>query len=192
MIRSFLRPFDRGGAATRPRVDFVAYAADCRVAGHVLLTESRLSDMLNRHGEFVVQDAVVTSYVGTPDLALPELSLHRDDLFAVVLTGPRGDEEKRRATEAVALGLKLGPYLVRGHIHVSPGADAVAAFRRGRGMVALTDGWISRADGADGAEGRKIRVSALLANRLLAEWVTLSTVDDRDGDAGGGASGSSV
>lgn len=183
MIRTLLRPFDPNAASIRPRVDFTAYAADCRIAGHVLLTESRLSDMLNRHGQFVVTDAIVTSYVGTPDLQLTDVSLYRDDLFAVLLTGPRGDQQKRRATEAMALGIKLGPYLVRGHIHVTPGADPVAAYKRGREMIALTDGWILRADGTDGTDGtggQKVRVSALLVNRLLGEWVTPVTVEDAD------------
>ena len=80
----------------------------------------------------------------------------------------------------MALGIKLGPYLVRGHIHVTPGADPVAAFKHGHEMIALTDGWILRADGADGTGAQKVRVSALLVNRLLAEWVTPATVEDTE------------
>lgn len=173
MIRSLL-----GGRARHPEIVLAAYAADCCVHGRLRLTADRLSDMLNRSDELVVTDARILSYVGAPDLAVDRIGLYRDDLYAVLLSGPRGSHGRWRQTEAVALGIKAGPYLVRGHVHVTPGGDGVVEFGRGREMVALTDGWIARTDGARGEEAFKIRVEALLVNRRLVDWVLPAEADD--------------
>lgn len=174
MIDSLLRRLGAG----QPEVVLAAYAADCCVHGRLRLTAGRLSDMLNQRDEIVVTDARVISYIGTDDLGLERLTLYRDDLYAVLLSGPRGSDRRWRETEAVAIGIKAGPYLVRGHIHVAPGEDGVAAFGRGREMVALTDGWIARTDGARGEEAFKIRVEALLVNCRLVDWVVAAEADD--------------
>lgn len=169
----------RRGKDDHPEIELAAYAADCRITGRLRLTEARLSDMLNRRGEITVIDAHVLSYVGMPDLEIPRLTIHRDDLYAVLLTGPRGDAGRRLPTAATPIGMKAGPYLIRGHIHVTPGTDALAGFRTGREMVPLTDGWIARTDGARGEAPRKIRVNALLVNRRLADWAAHAEVDDK-------------
>lgn len=168
----------RRGARERHEIVLAAYAADCCVHGRLQLTAARLSDMLNARDELDVSDAQVLSYVGAPDLAVERITLYRDDLYAVLLSGPRGEDRRRRETEAVAIGMKAGPYLVRGHVHVAPGTDGVAAVGRGREMVALTDGWIARTDGARGEEAFKIRVEALLVNRRLVDWVVAAEADD--------------
>lgn len=133
--------------------------------------------MLNRHAEIELSDAVVVSVNGAPPLTIARVLLYRDDLFAVHLGGPRGDRLKQQAFLRVALGLKVGPYLVRGQIHVPPGADPIKAFRRGRRMVPLTDAWIEFRCGDDVL---RQRVPALMVNRLLADWVVLSPAEPED------------
>jgi len=162
-------------AHARPEIEFVAYAADCRLTGQVRLREPRLSDMLNRHSEIVLTDVVATSLQGSPLVQAPKISLWRDDLYAVHLVGPRGDPGKVRATVPAALGMQLGPYLVRGHIHTPPGADPIEAFREQPSMVPLTDAWIEY---ADGPKVHREAVPALMVNRLLADWVVLASEEE--------------
>lgn len=194
MVATLLPPIARWlarpGPETRLDVEFVAYTADCHVTGSVPLRESRLSDMLNRHSEIVLSDVVASDLAGGPPVALETLTLWRDELYAVHLAGPRGDREKRRATIPIALGMKLGPYLVRGHIHVAPGTDPINAFKRSRPMVALTDGWIEHR--VPGRRARRVRVPAMVVNRLLVDWVTRAAeeeVDDGDRHADQNAGG---
>jgi hypothetical protein len=177
MIGPLLRQKARGLGGENPappsEIEFVAYAADCRLTGTVRLREARLSDMLNRHAEFVLSNVTATSLVGASLVQLPEITLWRDDLYAVHLAGPRGDRDKKRATVPVPLGIKLGPYLVRGQIHAQPGADPIETFRRSRQpMVPLTEAWIEFDDGGD--EATRLNVPALAVNRLLCDWVVRS------------------
>jgi hypothetical protein len=64
--------------------------------------------------------------------------------------------------------LKVGPYLVAGHLHMLPGVDPLAGFvRRGR-FVALTEITI----GYQAARESILRdVDAIVVNRDLVEWI---------------------
>jgi hypothetical protein len=72
------------------RVEFIAYAGDCRVAGATTLAEGeRLTDLLNRELTIVVDGARLTSHADGHTVEVGEIALERDDLFAIEALGPR-------------------------------------------------------------------------------------------------------
>jgi len=68
-----------------------AYAADCRVYGHVELVEARLSDHLNSTLELHIRDAQLEDLADGHVVAMPELTVGHEEICAVVASGPRGD-----------------------------------------------------------------------------------------------------
>ena len=62
----------------------------------------------------------------------------RDEIFAVGVTGPRGDLTRRTRTRQIPVELHVGRYDVSGNIHVIPGTDPIIGFRRRLVMVPLT------------------------------------------------------
>jgi hypothetical protein len=73
------------------RVEFIAYAGDCRVAGATTLGDGeRLTDVLNRDLTIVVEGARLTSHADGHTVEVGEIALDRDDLFAIEAIGPRG------------------------------------------------------------------------------------------------------
>jgi hypothetical protein len=70
--------------------------------------------------------------------------------------------------------MRLGPYEVVGFFHALPGADPVAAFRRRKVMVPITDARIGYT--LRGAR-HEIRAETLIVNRERIDWVG-SVVDD--------------
>jgi len=125
-----------------PEVEFVAYAEDGRLSGRIRLDASRLSDMLNLHDEFLLEDALAERLPDGGTMLLPEFLVRRDELLLVHATGPRGDRAQRTRTVTHGITLRAGPYLVRGDLHAARGVDPMAFFRRRRPMVPLTDATI--------------------------------------------------
>lgn len=152
-----------------PEVEFVAYAEDGRLSGRIRLDTSRLSDMLNDHDEFLLEDVLAEHLPAGGTMVVPEFLVQRDELVIVHAMGPRGDRSRRHRTAARTVTLRAGPYLVTGDIHAAPGIDPLVFFRRRRPMVPLTDATIEYRT----AEG-SVREFAgtIIVNRELLDWVT--------------------
>jgi len=151
-----------------PEVDFVAYAEDGRLSGRIRLDTSRLSDMLNEHDEFLLQDILAEKIPDGGTMRVPEFLVRRDELILVHATGPRGDRSRRLRTAEHGIHLRVGPYLVEGQMHAAHGVDPLIFFRRRRAMIPLTDATIEYST----VEGT-IRESAgtIVVNRDHLDWV---------------------
>ena len=152
----------------RPEVEFSAYAEDCRVTGLVLLDAERLTDMLNEHTELELVNVVVESLVDGTTSRLPEFTVLRDELLVVEATGPRGNPGRRTRVHRNPLAVKLGPFELRGFVHLAPGANTLEAVRRRRPMVPMTNASISY----EVAGSRVLqRDRVLIFNRECADWI---------------------
>lgn len=142
-----------------------AYAADCRLFGVVDLGDGRLTDFLNATPELLIRDARFESLADGHVMETAELTVARDELCAVVATGPRGDAARRLRTHAVQVVVDLGPYHVVGAVHGTPASDPLGAVLRRAAWVPLTDVTVTYRRGLDSVSDD---VAALLVNRNLA------------------------
>jgi hypothetical protein len=151
------------------RVEFIAYAGDCQVAGSTTLADGeRLSDILNREPTIVVEGARLTSHADGHTIDVGEIVLERDDLFAIEALGPRGDTARRIHTVPHRLEVRLGPYTILGQLHTLPGGRPLVAIGQRSPMIPLTNATIAF-NGTDGVEA--MDVETLIINRSLADWV---------------------
>jgi len=155
-------------------VAFVAYGEDCVVRGEATLAGDRLTDMLNDHHEYLLTAVTVDSFVSDRPLVVAEIVIPRDEILLVHAMGPRGSVGRRHHTTPQRLAIRLGPYEVLGSFHALPGADPVAAFRRRKSMVPITD---ARIGYAVRGTWHETRVETLIVNREQVDWVGL-VVDD--------------
>jgi hypothetical protein len=158
----------------QPEIEFSAYAEDSRIFGRLRLDGERLTDMLNTFDQFVLIDAMVESLADGVAYEVSELVIARDELLAIEASGPRGNPGRRVRVRPYPVGAKLGTYLVRGYVHVTPGADPIVAVRRKRPIVPLTDATIEYQVAGTRTQRRS---STILFNRELADWI-LPTVDE--------------
>ncbi len=163
-----------------PEIEFVAYAEDCILSGHVRLAADRLTDLVNDHDELELVDVLVADLVGGEGFEVHQLHIRRDEILVVHATGPRGRVDRRQRTRQHPVVAKLGPYEVRGYIHALPGSDPIAGLRRRKPIVALTDALIAY---TVGGESVRRRVSTVLINRELADWIVDGS-DEEDELAG--------
>jgi len=154
--------------AQAANVEFVAYAEDCLLSGHVRLDADRLTDLLNAHEEYVLVDALVESLADSHALEVKEVLVLRDELFLVHAVGPRGDPARRQRTRQHPIAMQLGPYHVRGYFHALPGTDPIAALRRRKAMVPITEAWVEY---QSGSIRQRRRVSTVVVNREQLDWV---------------------
>jgi hypothetical protein len=163
-----LMPQQQAGEATGTRIEFLGFAADCRVEGRVDLQEPRLADLLNEHSTITVYDVTLTSTADGHTRAFPELEISRDELDIVVASGPRGDPKRRLATRLNGVTVKLGPYSAEGFLHGPPAANPIRSLDHKPTMVAITDAVLEYAF-CDKPVSEWFR--ALLVNRELAQSV---------------------
>jgi hypothetical protein len=149
-------------------VDFVAYAEDCVLSGRIALAADRLSDLINSHEQLELINVLVEDLTGGQVFEVRELAVKREEILVVHVTGPRGRRDRRRRTRQHPIVAKVGPYEVHGYIHALPGSDPIAGIRRRRPMVPLTDAVIEY---FVGHQSVRRRVSTLLFNRELADWI---------------------
>jgi hypothetical protein len=129
-------------------VEFDAYAADCRVHGQVEVGEGRLSDQLDHAVELLVRDARLADLADCHVVAMPELTVARDELCAVVASGLRGDTARRLHTKTRLVEAEVGPYLVVGRVHGTPTSEPLGWILRRPAWVPLTEttvmytGWL--------------------------------------------------
>jgi hypothetical protein len=165
-------PEDTASSVTAlPEVVLAGYAEDCRFSGRVRLDGERLSDMLNAYDEFQVIDAQIEGLDGR-FFEVGELVIARDELLAVHASGPRGNPGRRTRTHAHGVLIESGPYVIRGYLHVLPGADPLASARRRRPMVPLTNAWVEYAVG--GAQCHS-ELGTIVVNRETADWMRLAS-----------------
>lgn len=155
-------------APSFPEVEFIGYAEDCLLIGHIRLDADRLSDLLNAHEEYQLVDVIGEDLSTGATIEIKEIIVARDELMLVHATGPRGDQERRRRTRQHPVGLQIGPYLVRGYLHALPGSDPMANFRRREPMVPLTEAWVEY---TSGSVRQRQRVASLIVNRHHVDWI---------------------
>jgi hypothetical protein len=168
-------PAQPPSAAPPPEIEFAAYAADCRLVGHIRMDADRLTDLLNQHDEYELIDVQVEDLSGDRAVEAKQVVVTRDELLLVHAVGPRGDRGRRVRTRQHPLAMQVGPYQVRGYLHALPGVDPIASLRHRNAMVPLTDAWVEHGQGA--AQQRR-RVATLVVNRHKIDWVMQAKDDE--------------
>lgn len=153
-------------------IDFMAFAADCTVTGKMTMFGERLTDFLNGQERFRVHHLECESLDDGHRAAVDSLSLERNDLLAVVATGPRGNEKQRVTLQTNRLQVSIGPYLILGRIHTKPGTDAVASVMKRDPMIPLTHATIAY-EVAGSIVARDL--PTIIVNRLLVDWISPTT-----------------
>lgn len=173
------RPVERDEPAPEPyrhapEVEFVAYAEDCRLYGHVRLHTERLTDLLNEHEQIELVDVAMEGLDGRI-FEVRTIVVSRDELLAVHASGPRGVRNRRLRTRPHPVAVQTGPFHVRGHLHAMPTADPFAALRRRPPFVPLTDGSI-----AYSLAGVPVlrRSETIIVNRELWDWIAPATDEE--------------
>jgi len=152
-------------AAEPPTIEFSAFAEDCRIQGWIALTSDRLSDLLNGDGPLVLSDVLVQGLADGRTDEIAELTVARDELCAVVASGPGGDPGRRLRTQTTHVEVELGPYHIVGDLHGTPASNPLRTVLRRAAWVPLTGVTIAYRSGAEGAVEV---VAALLLNRAMA------------------------
>ena len=168
---------DATPAVTAPTaVDFVAYGEDCLIAGRLRYDGERLTDFLNEHEAYEVDDLIVEELIDGRTSAIAHLVVPRDELLVIQVSGPRGDLERRVRTQGYPVAAKVGPYRLRGRLHAPPGLDPTSVIARRSSMVPLTDTLIDRPVGPE----REVHlIGTVVINRLWVDWLVETWDDSR-------------
>lgn len=168
-------------------IDFLGFTADRRITAMIPLADDRLSDMLNSVARIVLRDAVVGDLAeGGPSVS-GDVVLPVGDLFAVVGSGRRGSEMRRRRTAVRRVSVGLGRYTVSGCLHIPPDQGDLpargdpAAILAGRDiLVPITEASITYAlENVMTTEEHE----TILVNRARASWIEIQPEVDDDDDA---------
>lgn len=166
-------------------IQFIGFTADSRVVGSIPLADDRLTDMLNSVGRVVVRDASTEDIDLGPQEDGPVM-IPVGELLAVVGTGRRGIESRRRRTLVRHVQIGLGRYVVSGKIHVAPEVHAASlggdldALLAGRDLlVPLTQASIRY---SRGGSRHTEEWDTLLINRVRALWIKALDGDDEEDD----------
>ena len=156
--------------AALPWIELVAFTEDCRVSGRIQLDSDRLSDTLNSRHDYLLCDVLVESLVDGRSINADEVPISRDELVAVLAYGPRGDPSRRTHTRAYPVTVIVGPLVIHGNIHSLPGVEPLAAARRRRPMIPLSDAWIEYPSEA----GPQVAsCGTIVVNREMADSIQL-------------------
>lgn len=155
-------------------VEFQAFAGDCTIAGKLTMFGDRLTDFLNGQERFRVHHVTFQSLDDGHTVAEDSISLERDDLLAVVATGPRGSERHRVRLEEARMQLSIGPYVILGRLHLPPGQDPMKNVLQREPMIPLTSATIAYSV-AGVVEARD--VDTVIVNRLQVDWIA-ATADE--------------
>jgi hypothetical protein len=167
-------------------VDLIAFTADRRITGTIPLADDRLSDMLNSVPRIVIRGATVTDLVENAIPRTADITLAIGSIVAVVVTGRRGSETRRRRTNLRLARVGLVRFVVTGSLHVPSGSidplasNDPAVVLGGRDMlVPLTDVTIAYDLGlGPTTEQHEI----VLINRAHATWIDLDDAATIDND----------
>ena len=159
-------------------IDFLAYTADRRISGRIMLADDRLSDMLNAVSRIVVRDAQVEELTDGLEPKLADVTIAIGELLVVVGTGPRGSESLRRKSLKRRASVGLGRFVVEGDLAYpsdGPGlpesSDPSVVLTSRDLLVALTDATIAYQRGEGAVEET---YETVLINRARATWIDLS------------------
>jgi hypothetical protein len=150
------------------QIDFQGYSADCLISGRLELTAPRLTDMLNAEPMIQLTDVVLESLADARRVTVASYTLHRDEIYAVKVTGPRGSRALRIITVPHRVQAQIGPYNVLGRLNAAPGAAPIKSLKSRGAMLPLTDATIAYVVGGI-LEVRD--ASTVIINRDLASWV---------------------
>ena len=153
-------------------IEFVGFAADCTISGKMTMFGDRLSDFLNGQDRYLVHHVECESLEDGHQAAIDSVSVERNDLLAVVATGPRGSEKQRVSLQTNRLHISVGPYLILGRIHTKPGADAMSDVLKREPMIPLTNATIAY-EVAGAIVARDL--PTIIVNRLLVDWISPTT-----------------
>lgn len=169
-------------------IDFVGFTADRRITAMIPLADDRLSDMLNSVTRIVLRDAVVGDLTEEGPSLSGDVTLPVGDLVAVVGTGRRGSEMRRRRTAVRRVSVGLGRYTVSGCLHVPPDqgdfprhADPAAILAGRDILVPITDASITYDVGGIMTTEEH---QTILVNRARAGWIEIQPEVDDNLDAG--------
>ena len=169
-------------------IDFVAFTADRRISGRIMLADDRLSDMLNAVPRIVVRDAQVDELTEHLAPRVADVTIAIGELYVVVGTGPRGSETLRRKSQKRRASIGLGRFVVEGDLvyqgegGLPESSDPSVVLASRDLLVAITDATISY-DRADAPVEESFET--VLINRARAAWIDLEPavfVDTFDDD----------
>ena len=173
--RSFEEIFEPDSVTEAPLVRFSAYASHHRIFGWVRLRADRLTDLLNAHDGLLLTDVEIEDLDDGTRHSSDMIQVATRELVAVHAAGPRGVEVLRHRTRAHPVAVRIGSYLVAGHVHADPGIDPLESMRCRPSMVPLTDAWLEYwSDGAPRRHG----IGTIVVNRDAADSIELVTDDD--------------
>lgn len=155
-------------------VEFQGFAGDCTITGRITMFGERLTDFLNGQERFRLHHVEFESLDDGHKVPMDSISLEREDLLVVVGTGPRGSEKQRVRREEQRMQLSIGPYLILGRLHVTPGMDPMKSVLQREPMIPLTSATIAYSV-AGAIVARDI--GTLIVNRLQVDWIT-ATADE--------------
>src|SRR5206468_5449210 len=89
-------------------IDFQGYSADCLISGRLELTAPRLTDMLNDEPTIQLTDVVLEGLSDARRVTVANYNLHRDEIYAVKVTGPRGSKALRIVTVPHRVQAQIG------------------------------------------------------------------------------------
>jgi hypothetical protein len=150
-------------------IDFLGFGVDCLISGKMTMFGERLTDFLNGQERFRIHHVECESLEDGHKVVIDSISVERNDLFAVVATGPRGAEKQRKQLQTNRLQISVGPYLILGRLHINPGADPMASVLKRETMIPLTDVTI-----AYEMSGTFVvsDLGAIIVNRMLVDWIS--------------------
>lgn len=176
--------FDRNDSAdvepevsASPEVEFSAFAEDCRLYGRLRMDAERLTDMLNDHDEILLLDVRIEALADGTIHDVAEFTVSRDEILIVEAVDSRGDPTRRTHTQPTPILVEIGPFEVRGLVHLKPGTDALEAIHRRKAMVPLTGASISYTIG--GLTTNR-RAETVIFNRELVDQITVIDVKSID------------
>ena len=152
-------------------VEFQGFAGDCTIAGRITMFGERLTDFLNGQERFHLHKVQFESLDDGHVVPMDSVSLERDDLLAVVGTGPRGDEKRRVRLAETRMQLSIGPYIILGRLHAQPGLDPMKSVLQREPMIPLTSATMAYSV-AGSVVARD--VGTLIVNRFQVDWITAS------------------
>jgi hypothetical protein len=158
-------------------IDFIAFTSDRRITGRIMLSDDRLSDMLNGVPRIVVRDALVDELVEDRTPRTADVTIAVGELIVVVGTGPRGSEPLRKRWLKRRASVGLGRFVVEGDLGYAPdttlpaSSDPSVVLANRDLLVPLTDATLTydRA-GAPSSE----TYETVLFNRARASWIDVA------------------
>jgi hypothetical protein len=160
-------------------VEIVLFTADRRIRGFIPLADDRLTDMLNSVPRIVIRGAEVQDLLEGSAPRIVDSIISIGSIVAVLASGRRGLEGRRRRTETRPVKLGVVRYVLSGSLHLPAGSSAdlqstdPTVVLAGRDtLVPLTDATITYEFGSQTLDET---AETILVNRALAAWIE---VDD--------------